>query len=363
MPATPRRPVIVVEDDPFPRLLRAFLDGENEPDRDAAIADFVAHDMPDYASWLAAARGAAPGVYPADVRLVKTQADLAMQLADADALVVESLAVGTAELAVAPRLRVVQKYGIVLRNVDVQACNDRHIPVLTIRRRANIACAEHALALALALARRLAHVDGLMTVDRLQAAGYTPAPFDTRHVPASNWARIGGLHTLHGATAGILGLGEIGREVAARATAFGMRVLYHQRTPLTRDEERVLGVEHVALDALLAAADWLFVLLPLNASTRGLLGAPELARMRRGAMLVNVSRAAIVERNALLGALRSGHLGGLGLDSYYEEPALPDDPLLGCPNAILTPRVAAQPRLNAFGDLAEVMASLARALA
>ncbi|HWI15740.1 MAG TPA: NAD(P)-dependent oxidoreductase [Burkholderiales bacterium] len=354
--------VIVVENDPFPRLLRAFLAAADEPGETAAIAEFLAHDVPDYAAWLAQARARAAGLHPAEVRLAATREELHAALPDADAVVVESLPVGAQELSLAPRLRVVQKYGTVLRNIDTAACAQRQIPVLTLRRRANIACAEHAWALLLALERKLCTIDGLVSMEALRAAGYAPGMFDARYTPNSNWARIGGLRTVYGRTAGIIGLGEIGREVALRAAAFGMDIVYHQRTALAADEAAPWQARYCDLSELLATSDVVFVTVPSNPSTRGLIGAAELARMKAGATLINVSRAAIVDRAALLGALRSGHLGALGLDAFYDEPARPDDPLLGWKNAIVTPRVAAQPRLNALADLSDVMANLATAL-
>lgn len=357
------RPVVVVENDPFPRLLRAFLAPADDPRETAAIREFVAHDMADYASWLDAARARAAGLYPAEVRLVNDTDELNAALADADAVVTESLPIRGEELDRAPRLRVVQKYGTVLRNIDVQACAARRIPVFTLRRRANIACAEHAWALLLGLTRKLTTINGLVSMQALREAGYAPGMFDTRYTPNSNWARIGGLATLHGRPAGIVGLGEIGREVALRAVAFGMTVAYHQRTPLAADEAARYEARYCTLDELLEGSDVVFVTLPSNGSTRGLIGASQLARVKRGAILINVSRAAIVDRMALLEALQSGRLGGAGIDAFYDEPAHADDPLLGCPNTIITPRVAAQPRLNALTDLADVMATLARALA
>lgn len=357
------RPVLVVENDPFPRLLQAFLDENDDPQCTAAIADFVAHDIPDYAAWLSQARAKAAGLYPAQVRLAATQDELRAALPGADAVVVESLLVGPEELRAADRLRVVQKYGTVLRNVDARACAARGVQVLTVRRRANLACAEYAFALMLTLAKKLHRIGGRISLDQLRAAGYAPKPFDRRYTSNSNWARVGGMRTLHGASMGIIGLGEIGREVALRAAAFGMRVIYYQRTRLSASEEAALQVEYLELDALLAAADWLLPLLPANHETRSFLDRTRLGRMKRGAMLINVARAELVERAALLDALASGHLGGLGLDTFYEEPAQADDPLLRFDNVIVTPRTAAQPRTNAFGDLSEVMSGLARALA
>jgi len=356
------RPILVIENDPFPRLLQAFLDATDDPERSTSIADFAAHDIPDYAAWLAHARANATGLYPAEVRLVSSQEELRAALPGADAVVTESLMVGREELQHADRLRVVQKYGTVLRNIDTALCATRGIRVLTVRRRANIACAEYAFGLMLMLAKQLLRTANRISLEQLRAAGYAPKAYDRRYTSSSNWARVGGMLTLHGATLGIIGLGEIGREVALRAAAFGMRVIYHQRTRLPGAEEQALGVEYRPLEALLAESDWLFPLLPLNDSTRGFLDAPRLAKVKRGAMIVNVARAEMIERTALQRALESGHIAGLGLDTFYEEPGRSNDPLLSLDNVIVTPRLAAQPRHNAFGDLAEVMAGLARAL-
>lgn len=356
------RPVIVVENDPFPRLLQAFLDAEEVPARTAAIADFVAHDIADYPAWLEGARVHAEGLYPAEVRLASTQEELQAHLPEAAAVVTESLTIGSRELEIGERLRVVHKYGTVLRNIDTAACAQRGVQVLTVRRRANIACAEYAFGLMLALAKKLHRVNGLISMEQLRAAGYSPAPFDSRYTSSSNWARIGGMRTLYGSTLGIVGYGEIGREVARRAIAFGLNVVYYQRTRLNEAEERAHEVTYRDLDALLSECDWVFPLLPSNATTRGIIDRERLFRMKRGACLVNVARAELVERDALLEALRSGHLGGLGLDTFYEEPGSANDPLLQFDNAIITPRIAAQPRFNAFGDLEQVMVQLSKAL-
>jgi phosphoglycerate dehydrogenase-like enzyme len=357
-----QRAVLVVENDPFPRLLQAFLDGADVPERDAAIADFVAHDIPDYAGWLRRLRHRAGALYPAEVRLASSQEELRDRLQGAHAVVTESLLVGKEELAIARGLKVLHKYGTILRNVDSAACAAGGVKILTVRRRANIACAEYAFGLMLMLAKKLNRVGNLISIEQLRAAGYSPRKFDSRYTSNSNWARIGGMQTIHGATIGIIGLGEIGREVAMRASAFGMRVVYHQRTRLSAAEEAQWCAEYRTLEELLAESDWVFPLVPGNASTRGLIGGAELAQMKRGAGLINVSRAEVVDRHALYEALASGQLGALGLDTFYEEPGRADEPLLGFDNVIITPRIAAQPRFNSFGDLEEVIVGLARAL-
>jgi len=235
--------------------------------------------------------------------------------------------------------------------------------VLNIRRRANIACAEHALALMLTQARKLDRMVGLVTAAKLAAAGYPYKPFDRRHTPNSNWGRIGGIRMLHGATLGLIGLGEIGREIATRAVAFGMRVLYFQRTKWPEADERALGVAYAPIDTLLAEADWLIPQLPEGPSTRNLIGAAQLARMKPGAFIVNVSRPDVIERAALIAALKSGHLGGFALDPLYQAPARDDDELLQLKNVILVPHLAGSPRLNGLSDFEDIITGMAQALA
>jgi phosphoglycerate dehydrogenase-like enzyme len=322
----------------------------------------VAHEVPDYPAWLAEARVQAPGLYPAEVRLVANQDELRAALPGAHAVVTESLVVGAQELACADQLKVVQKYGTVLRNINVAACAARGIKILTLRRRANIGCAEYAFGLMIMLAKKLNQTPNLLSMEQLQGAGFTPKHFDRRYTSNSNWVRVGGMRNLSGATIGIIGLGEIGRELALRAHAFGMNVLYYQRSRLATAEEREWHAEYRSFDDLLAASDWLLPTLPLSDATRHMIGKNQLATMKRGAYLVNISRADIVERHALHDALASGHLGGLGLDTFYEEPGRADDPLLKFNNVIITLRIAAMPRTNALGDIAQVMAQLASAL-
>ena len=355
-------PVVIIENDQSLRLLQAFLDATPHPQRDAALADYLAHDLPDFIGWLKQARDRARGAYPADVKMVETREELLAALPGADAFVTEGLEIGPRELAAADRLKIVQKHGVWLRNIDVPACGARGIKVMPLRRRGNMTAAEHIFSLMLGLARKLTTINKLITTERLTAAGYQPKFFDRRYSPNANWARIGGLGSLHGGTLGIVGLGEIGREVALRAAAFGMRTVYFQRTRLSETDERELTVEYREFDRLLMESDWVCILVPGVPATRGLFNRERLAQMKPGARLINVSRADVVDRDALAAALMSGHLGGLGQDAFYDEPGRADDPLLDFDNVIITPRVASQPRQNALADTEEMMVNLARAL-
>jgi phosphoglycerate dehydrogenase-like enzyme len=355
-------PIVVVEDDPWTRLIGVVLDPTTSEERRAAFADFMSPDEPDFTGWCNELRARVGRLYPSDVRLVPSHAELRAHLPTARALVVESFTVGIEELGCAPELKVVHKYGDVLRNIDVAACVAAGVKVLSVRRRANMACAEHAFALMLTLARRIHRINGLSSIARLSAAKFPYKPFDRRHVPGGNWGRIDGTRSLYGSTIGIIGLGEIGREMALRARAFGMNIGYFQRTRLPPREEETLGVSYQPLDMLLAVSDWVVPQLPADPSTRHFVDARRLALMKPGACLINVSRADVVERSALIASLRSGHLGGFALDPLYEEPGRDDDELLAFDNVILTPHMAGSPRSNGLRDIEDLVTGLARAM-
>jgi phosphoglycerate dehydrogenase-like enzyme len=358
-----KKPVLIVEDDVWTRLIGVVLDPTTSRERTSAFADFMSPDLPDFRAWCDKVKTAARSLYPSEVRLVKSQAELQSNLAAAEAIVTESFKIGPRELALAPRLKVVHKYGAILRNIDAAACASRGVKVLAVRRRANIACAEHAFALMLMLARRMTDLAGLISIEQIFTGGRSYTPFDTRHTPGANWGRFAGMRSLNGSTLGIIGLGEIGREIATRAAAFGMTTYYFQRTRLSQDDERSLNVSYRPLDRLLGDSDWIIPQLPLDASTLGIIDRARLNAVKPGACIVNVSRAELIDRAALLDALQSGHLGGFALDPLYEEPGRPDDELLSFDNVILTPHMAGSPRFNGLQDIEDVIEGLAGALA
>lgn len=356
------KPVVVVEDDAWARLIGVVLDPATSAERWTAFADFMSPDLPDFQGWCDKVRRRAGALFPSEVALVSSAAELHRHLPAADAVVTEALSIGAKELALAPRLQAVHKYGALLRNIDVAACAERDVKVLGIRRRANISCAEHAFALMLALARRINELGGLISLEQLAGAGGKYAAFDTRHTPGANWGRFSGLRTLNESTLGIIGLGEIGREIALRAAAFNMPVLYFQRSRLPVAEEQSLKVIYRPLERLLAESDWLIPQLPLDATTTNFINRERLALLKPGAGIVNVSRAELIDRTALIEALRSGRIGGFALDPQYEAPGRPDDELLSFDNVILMPHMAGSPRFNGLNDIEDVILGLARAL-
>jgi len=354
------RPILVVEDDLFTRLIPILLDPDSDPERRTAFADFMAHDEPNFDSWVTRVRAGAPGLFPAEVRMVESQDEMRVALQGACALVVESLNVGADDLAAADSLKAVQKFGTLLRNIDTAACTAKGVTVLTIRRRANIACAEHAFAMMLMLSRKLATLNGLVTKSRIEAAGFPLWPFNRKHTPGGNYPRAGGLRMLNESTLGIIGLGEIGREIALRARGFGMRVLYHQRSRANEADEREFNVSYVPFETLMAKSDWIMPQVPTLPSTRDLIGRDALAHVKQGACIVNVSNAAVINREAVIEALKSGRLSGFALDVQYQEPLPDDDEMLSLPNVVLTPRLAGSPRFNGLDDFEQLIAALAR---
>jgi phosphoglycerate dehydrogenase-like enzyme len=357
-------PKFVVEDDSFLRLIQVILDPNAPEERIDAFTHFCKHDTPDFAGWCEGIRVQAPNIYPADVRLVDSQSELLEYAPGATAIVVEELTVGKKEVAAAgSSLRFVQKYGFTTRNIDRGACEKAGIQVLTIRRRANISTAEQGLTLMLALARQLTRNANLISVEQLKAAGYEPTTYDRSHTPNGNWARIPGMVTLYGRQLGIVGLGEIGRELALRALALGMRIVYTQRARLPADVEREYKGRYCSLDELLSTSDCVSLHLPRGSATVNFIGEREFSIIKPGAFLINVSQPNLVDREALRKSLASGQLGGYGLDTFYEEPGDADDPLIKFPNVIVTPHLGGSPRWNSLDDIEEVIVNLSRRLA
>jgi D-3-phosphoglycerate dehydrogenase len=219
-----------------------------------------------------------------------------------------------------PGLRLFALCGIGTDAVDLAAAKELGIAVCNIPGRTAPIVAEHALALLFAVARR--------------------AWYQTNEMKCGRWTRRDNVY-LRGKTLGVVGAGPIGAEVARLGAAVGMRVIAWTFRP-SDERSAGLGVTFVPLDELLRTADVVSLHVRLTEQTRRLIGARELALMKPGALLVNTARGAVVDAAALAAALRSGHLGGAGIDVYETEPAPADHPLLACEQVVLTPHNADQ---------------------
>ncbi len=235
-----------------------------------------------------------------------------------DAVVLRGSKPFTARVLGAARgLKIIAKNGAGVDSVDLDEAARRGITVAVAPGANADAVAEHTVALMLSLVRDLHRLD--------------------RKLRAGGWEGTGWLgRDFRGSVVGIVGYGSIGRATARLASALGARVVVHARTGSAPE-----GVERAAtLDELLARVDILSLHCPLTEQTRGLIGRRELALLKQGALLINTARGPIVDEAALVDALRSGHLGGAGLDTFAVEPIAPDNPLLSIDSVIVTPHVA-----------------------
>ena len=353
---------IVIEQDHFLQSVPVILDPATASEHQQAWVDFFSHDVPDFMGWCRELQGRVPGLFPAMISFAEDQDDLRRQIVDADGVIVESLRIDEAELWVAKRLVFVQRFGSVTSNIDVPACVRRGVSVDVLRRRVNIAVAEQAFMLMLALAKRVGEFNKVVRESDLTQAGYPIRPYDTRYSGSSNYARIPGLGCLNGSTLGVIGMGEVGREIASRAAAFGMTVLYTQRNRLHPSDEWPSRATYCSIEELAAQSDYISLNLPLTPATRGIFGKKLFDLMKPAAALVNVARAKLIDREALMEALEAGRLGGLGLDVGYEEPAREDEPLLKYPKVVYMPHTAIGDRHLALDDLEELCLKMWRGL-
>jgi D-3-phosphoglycerate dehydrogenase len=217
-------------------------------------------------------------------------------------------------------LRMITVCGIGTDSIDLEAARSLGIVVCNIPGQTAPIVAEHALALMLATARRTS--------------------YQTQLLRQGGWRTSDNIY-LRGKMLGVIGTGPIGAEFARLARAIGMAVQAWTFHP-TAARSAELGMPFVELDDLLRSSDVVSLHVKLTDATRGLIGRRELALMKRGALLINTARGAVVDTVALVEALNSGHLGGAGIDVYDTEPVPPDYPLLACEQVVLTPHVADQ---------------------
>ncbi|HEV3165547.1 MAG TPA: D-glycerate dehydrogenase [Isosphaeraceae bacterium] len=221
-----------------------------------------------------------------------------------------------------PGLRVISNYGVGVDHIHLHDAHERAIPVGNTPGVLEGATADLGFALLLALARRI-----------VEGVEYARSPEFIKHDPGYMLGR-----EVHGKTLGIVGMGQIGSQVARRASGFDMTVLYHNRRPRP-EAERALGARFLSFEELLVQSDYMILTVPLTDQARGLIDAEALARMKPSATLVNIARGPIVVTAALTEALKAGRLAAAALDVTDPEPLPRDHPLLTMPNVIVTPHI------------------------
>ncbi|HUP37980.1 MAG TPA: 2-hydroxyacid dehydrogenase [Candidatus Limnocylindria bacterium] len=224
----------------------------------------------------------------------------------------------------APGLKLVQLISAGYDRLDVAAAKRAGVPVANNGGSNSVAVAEHTLMLMLAVYRKLS--------------------WHHANVVTGKW-RVGDfashrLYELEGKTLGIVGLGTIGKKVARRAAAFGMRILYYDIARLAEDAEDALGVRFVLLPELLRTSDIVSLHVPLNDATRNMISTRELGMMQPSGVLINTCRGPVVDEAALHTALTSGRIAAAGLDVMVEEPPIANHPLFGLENVTFTPHMA-----------------------
>jgi len=259
-----------------------------------------------------------------DPRLVDDRIGLLRLLRDARALIVRNRTRVDAEvLAAAPALRVVGRLGDGLDNIDLPACSARGIEVILASDANADSVAEYVLLAAGVLLRQAFAASEEISDGLWPRAKYSEG------------------RELAGKLLGLVGFGSIGRRTASKARAFGMRIAAYD--PLLSPDDavwRTLGTLRLGLDDLVAESDIISLHLPLKDGTRHLFDRDRLARMKRGAILINTARGGIVDEAALAELLRFGRIGGAAIDVFVQEPLSARSALAGAPNALLTPHVA-----------------------
>ena len=251
-----------------------------------------------------------------------THDELLAALPGFHALVVRSRTKVTAKVIEAgTHLKVIGRAGVGVDNIDVAAAVARGITVVNSPPAASVSVAEHTLGLMLALAHHIAAADASMKLGRWDKNAFMGSE-------------------LKGKTLGLLGIGRIGAEVAARALAFGMRVMAYDPY-LTPGQIQQRQAVPAGFDDVIAASDYISLHVPLTAMTRGLIGAPQFAAMKKGARLICTARGGVIDEDALRVALDAGQLAGAALDVFASEPPLPDS-IARHPKVIATPHLGVQ---------------------
>ncbi len=244
---------------------------------------------------------------------------LARLLPDADVLWHVLKPCTAAMIAAAPRLKLIQKIGVGVNTIDLEAAKARGIPVCNLPGTNSQAVAELTLLLMLACLRKLVRFDAATRAGQ----GWTLPP-----------SMQDGLGELHGRSIGLVGYGAVPQALAPALRALGCRVLYHTRAPRPG-----LEGDFRSLPDLLAQSDIVSLHIPQTPETTNLIDAAALARMKPGAILINTARGGLVDEAALVSALASGRLAAAGLDVFAQEPTAPDNPLFALENVVLAPHV------------------------
>jgi len=279
-----------------------------------------------------------PGEFEVTTPNADDNSSVSELLKNAEILVTRTQPVSEEVLAASPKLKLVQKYGGRADRIDLDAARSRDVAVALMPLCGCIAVAELAMTLILALSKQLIEAHAVTVSGAYRELGIEPKQTSQR-VHAFQWMRLPHLQEIRRKTLGIVGFGEIGTEVAKRARAFEMDVVYFKREPLPAAMDDHLGVRSMPLDDLLSMSDFVSIHVPHSPSTDKMIGANELRLMKPSAYLVNTCRGPVVDEQALIEALKNRVIAGAGLDVFDLEPLPFDSPLTQLDNVILAPHI------------------------
>lgn len=263
-------------------------------------------------------------------------------LADAEFMISERAGlIDAAMIRSAPQLKLIQRLGTRSHDIDLGAATEAGVVVCCQPLQQSVEVAEHTMALILALMKRLRDV----TEETISGNDWGPPIGTDANTFAINWSDRQGISSLHGASVGIVGLGEIGTQLALRLQPFGAEVLYHNPAKLPDSIEQQQGVRWAPLRDLVATCDVICLLVPCSEQTEGMTDHEFLSSTKPGAILVSTGASTTLDEAAVADAYRSGQLAGVATDGYRFEPIEPDNPLVSLAqdrraNVILTPHCA-----------------------
>ncbi|MEE3420802.1 MAG: NAD(P)-dependent oxidoreductase [Lachnospiraceae bacterium] len=236
--------------------------------------------------------------------------------ADADFILVDAIStVSRNVIEKMPNLKMIHSEGVAFNKIDTDAAKDHGVYVCNCKGMNASAVAEQAILLMLGLLR------GVATGDAAVRSG-------NQIKVKENYMLTGSLRELRDCTVGLVGFGDIARETALLAKAFGAKIVYNCRTPKSAEVEETYGANYMDLDSLLRESDIVSLHVPVTPATAGMVNEEFLSKMKEGSYLINTSRGELVEADALLSAIRSGHIAGAGLDTVTGEPITVDNPML-----------------------------------
>jgi phosphogluconate 2-dehydrogenase len=279
-----------------------------------------------------------------------------------DAIVTQSAHVNESLLAGVDGLRLVLKLGRSYHNIDVDAVRSRKLIFASVPRKGPNCVAELALTMILALSKDLLTSHQSVAAGAYRLRGLRPEPSSQTKM-AFHWMGNALVQEVVGQTLGIVGMGEIGCELARRAAVMGMRTLYYKRSPLSPELETRFEARYRPLDALLQESRYVCLAVPHTPDTERMIGAAQLALMSPDAYLVNVGRGGLVDEEALITALREQRIRGAALDVFTYEPLQANSPLCTLDNVLLTPHIGGGTGTTRTGELADALQEVTRILA